>query len=138
MEKIKRIGYLKGSRGFEIDLDGHKLITDTSEENGGNNAGPSPKQLLLAGLIGCIGIDVTSIGEKKKLKIEDIQIEVEADVTDTMPAVYENIHLTFKFKGEDLNLDTLEKMVKLSKESYCGVSIMLEKHTPITYEVEII
>lgn len=138
MKKIKRVGHLKGSRGFEIDLDGHTLITDAPESKGGDNAGPSPKQLLLAGLIGCIGIDVTAIGEKKKLDIEDIQIEVEADVTDTMPSVYENIHLTFKFKGKELNLNTLEKMVKLSKEKYCGVSVMLENHTPVTYEVVII
>lgn len=138
MGKIKRIGHLKGSRGFEIDLDGHTLITDASIENGGNNAGPSPKQLLLAALIGCIGIDITSIGEKKKLEIEDIIIEVEADTTDTTPSVYENIHLTFKFKGKDLNLETLEKMVVLSEEKYCGVSAMLEKVTKITHEVEII
>lgn len=138
MEKIKRVGHLKGSRGFEIDLDGHTLITDAPVSMGGDNAGPSPKQLLLASLIGCIGIDITSIGEKKKLDIEDIQIEAQADVTDTQPALYENIHLTFKFKGKDLDVETLEKMIKLSEEKYCGVSAMLEKHTSITYEAVII
>ena len=138
MEKIKRVAHLKGSRGFEMDLGGHNLITDAPKELGGDDAGPSPKQLLLAGLIGCIGIDITSIGEKKKLDIEDIQIEVEADVTDTQPSVYENIHLTFKFKGNNLKVETLEKMIALAEEKYCGVSVMLAKHTPITFDVEII
>lgn len=137
MDRVKISGHLKGSRGFEMDLDGHKLITDTAISNGGDNAGPSPKQLLLAGLIGCVGIDVTMILEKQKVELEDLIIEVEADHTDGMPRVYENIHLTFRFKGENLEKEKLEKVVDLSKEKYCGVSAMLEKATPISYEVVI-
>lgn len=137
MDKARLVGHLKGTRGFEMDLDGHKLITDSSVENGGNNAGPSPKQLLLAGLIGCMGIDVTMILEKKKIKIEDLEIEVEADNTNGRPRVYENIHMIFKFKGENLSKEELEKVIALSKEKYCGVSAMLEKATPITYQAVI-
>lgn len=135
MDKVKLVGKLKGSRGFQMDLNGHNLITDTTKDKGGQNLGPTPKQLLLSGLIGCMGIDVTMILEKKRIEIEDLDIEVEAEVTDTMPSVYENIHMTFKFKGRDLDKETLEKLVKLSEEKYCGVSAMLEKHTPITFEV---
>lgn len=138
MDKVKVVGNLKGARGFEMDLDGHTLITDTVEFNGGDNQGPTPKQLLLAGLIGCIGIDVTMILDKMKIKIEDLQISAQADNTDDMPRVYENIHLTFKFTGNDLKMKDLERIVSLSKETYCGVSAMLEKHTPISYEIIIL
>lgn len=134
MDRVKVTGYLKGKRGFEMDLDGHKLITDTAILNGGDDAGPSPKQLLLAGLIGCMGIDVTMILDKKKIELDDLTIEVEADNTDGTPRVYENIHMTFRFKGENLSKEELEKVIALSKEKYCGVSAMLEKATPITYE----
>lgn len=137
MDRVKLVGHLKGSRGFEMDLDGHKLITDAPISNGGDNAGPSPKQLLLAGLIGCMGIDVTMILEKKKIEIEDLIIEVEADNTDGTPRVYENIHLTFRFKGDNLSTEELEKVVDLSKKKYCGVSAMLEKSTTITYNIVI-
>lgn len=137
MDKVKIVGHLKGARGFKMDLDGHTLITDTPEERGGANAGPTPKQLLLAGLIGCMGIDVTMILDKKRIEIEDLKIEVEADNTDTTPRVYENIHLTFRFKGENLEEDQLEKVVALSKEKYCGVSAMLEKAAKITYSIKI-
>ena len=77
MAKTKVQGYLTGNMGFEMNLDGHTLITDASEEIGGNNLGPRPKQLLLAGLIGCTGIDVMSILKKMKVDIEDCSIEVE-------------------------------------------------------------
>ena len=138
MEKVKLVGNLRGKRGFEMDLNGHTLITDARREDGGEDLGPSPKQLLLAGLIGCVGIDVRLILEKKRIEIEDLQIEVEADNTDTMPKVYENIHINFKFKGQNLDKEELVKVAALAKEKYCGVSAMLEKHTPITYSVLIL
>lgn len=135
MEKKKLHAKLKGNMGFEMDLDGHKFITDASEEIGGNDLGPRPKQLLLAGLIGCTGIDVMSILKKMKVELDDLNIEVEADNTEEHPKVYENIHLTFRFKGKDLPKNKIERAVSLSQEKYCGVSAMLKKATPVTYEI---
>ena len=135
MEKKKLHAKLKGNMGFEMDLDGHKFITDASEEIGGNDLGPRPKQLLLAGLIGCTGIDVVSILKKMKVELDDLNIEVEADNTEEHPKVYETIHLTFRFKGKDLPKNKIERAVSLSQEKYCGVSAMLKKATPVTYEI---
>jgi putative redox protein len=135
MAKTKIHGNLKGNMGFEMSLDGHRLITDASEEIGGNNLGPRPKQLLLAGLIGCTGIDVMSILKKMRIEIDDCSIEVEAENTEEHPKVYENIHLVYRFKGKDLPKNSIEKAVTLSQNKYCGVSAMLKKATPITYEI---
>ncbi|NMB27078.1 MAG: OsmC family protein [Tissierellia bacterium] len=135
MNKKKISAKLKGNMGFEMDLDGHTLITDASEKIGGNNLGPRPKQLLLSGLIGCTGIDIMSILRKMKVELEDFNIEVEADNTEEHPKVYENIHLTFKFKGKNLPKKQIEKAVSLSQEKYCGVSAMLKKATPVTYDI---
>ncbi len=135
MNKKKISAKLKGNMGFEMDLDGHTLITDASGKIGGNNLGPRPKQLLLSGLIGCTGIDIMSILRKMKVELEDFNIEVEADNTEEHPKVYENIHLTFKFKGKNLPKKQIEKAVSLSQEKYCGVSAMLKKATPVTYDI---
>lgn len=135
MDLVKVVGKSKGNLAFEIDLNGHKIITDSSIENGGDNLGPSPKSLLLAGLIGCTGIDVASILKKMKVEYDDLIIEVETYHTDDQPRVYKDIHLVYRFKGKDLRQDNIEKAVKLSLEKYCGVSAMLEKVTPITYEI---
>ena len=135
MSKTKIHANLKGNMGFEMNLDGHKLITDASEDIGGNNLGPRPKQLLLAGLIGCTGIDVMSILKKMKVELDDCIIEIEADNTEEHPRVYENIHLTYIFRGKDLPRKSLEKAVTLSQNKYCGVSAMLEKATSITYDI---
>jgi putative redox protein len=135
MAKTKIHANLKGNMAFEMNLDGHKLITDASEDIGGNNLGPRPKQLLLAGLIGCTGIDVMSILKKMKVQLDDCIIKVEADNTEEHPRVYENIHLTYIFKGKNLPRKSLEKAVSLSQEKYCGVSAMLKKATSITYDI---
>lgn len=135
MSKTKVKANLRGNMAFEMNLNGHKLVTDASEEIGGQNLGPRPKQLLLAGLIGCTGIDISMMLEKMRVKPEDFSIEVEAENSDTVPKVYKKIHLTFKFKGKNLPRKKVERAVNLSQEKYCGVSAMLKKAAPITYDI---
>ena len=121
--------------GFEMNLDGHHFITDASKEIGGEDLGPRPKQLMLSALIGCTGIDIMSLLKKMKAELDDFNIDVEADNTEEHPKVYENIHLTFTFKGKDLPKDKIEKAVSLSQNKYCGVSAMLKKVTSVTYDI---
>lgn len=128
-------GSLKGNMAFEMDMNGHKIITDAAVEHGGNDYGPRPKALMLAGLIGCTGIDVMLILKKMHVEIEDLKIEVEADQVDEDPKVYTYVKVLYKFKGVDLPLDKLTKAVELSQEKYCGVSAMLSKAVPITHEI---
>lgn len=136
MNKAKVTANLTGNMGFKMDLNGHTLITDGAPEIGGENLGPRPKQLLLSGLIGCTGIDVMMILKKMRVTaVEDVIISAEADLTDGEPQVYSSIHLVFTFKGKDLPMDKITRAVTLSQEKYCGVSTMLEKAMPITYEI---
>lgn len=137
MSKVMLEGKLKGSMGFEMELNGHNFIMDASEETGGEDQGPRPKQLLLAGLIGCTGMDVVSILKKMKVKLDDLIIKVESDSTQEHPKTYKNIHLTYIFMGKDLPEAKLEKAVSLSQDRYCGVSAMLKEATPITYDIVI-
>ena len=67
MDLVKVVGKSIGNLAFEVDLNGHKIITDANKENGGDDLGPGPKSLLLAGLIGCTGIDVGLILKKMKV-----------------------------------------------------------------------
>lgn len=135
MALTKLSGKLKGNMAFEMDLNGHKLITDGAQEIGGQNLGYRPKALLLAGLIGCTGIDVMMITKKMQIEFEDVNIEVETDTTEEDPKVYKYIKMFYKFKGKNLPFDKVKRAVDLSMEKYCGVSAMLSKAAPITYEV---
>ncbi|MGD9569457.1 MAG: OsmC family protein [Sedimentibacter sp.] len=137
MNKTNIHAELKGNMAFEMKINGHTVITDATPENGGNGYGPSPKALLLAGIIGCSGIDIMMITKKMRLDIDDVNVEVEEETRDEDPKIYNYIKLIYKFKGKDLPLNNLERAVKLSMEKYCGVAAMLEKAVPITYEIQI-
>ena len=56
-------------------------------------------------------------------------------LTDEHPKVFKSIHLRYVFKGRELPMDKLEKAVVLSMDRYCGVSAMLAKAAPISWEI---
>jgi putative redox protein len=128
---MKISGKKVGKLAFEIDHNGHSYILDTSEEIGGENRGPSPKGLLLSGLIGCTGIDVAMILAKMRVEYEDLQISAETELTDGQPSVFQEIILSYHVTGKQGDANKIRRAVELSMQSYCGVSAMLEKHSKI-------
>jgi len=127
----------KGNLAFESMVGDHAVITDAPVEFGGDNSGASPKKLMLASLAGCTGIDVASILEKMRVKIDELAITVEAEATEEVPSVYKAMHITYTFKGEGLDEKKLSKAVQLSHDKYCGVSMMYERFLKISWEIKI-
>lgn len=125
----------KENMAFEADVNNHKIIMDVDESNGGQNLGPRPKAMLLAGLGGCTGMDVVSILKKMKVVVDGFEIRIEAEMTEEHPKIYHTIVLYYIFKGKDLPLDKIETAVSLSQEKYCGVSAMLGKASKIEYKI---
>jgi putative redox protein len=128
----------KGNLTFQSEINGHKLIMDAPEAGGGNDLGPSPKRLLLAAIAGCSGMDVVSILKKMRVEIENVEIEVSGDVADENPKYYERMHVIYTVTGKDIPLDKVEKAVKMSEETYCGVGALYRKAIEITSEIKII
>jgi len=127
----------QGNMAFEANVNGHQLIMDTDLTADGNDQGPRPKILLLAGLGGCTGMDVISILAKMKIVPEKFWMEISAEMTDEHPKVFNQIKLVYFFKGDNLPYDKLEKAVNLSQEKYCGVSAMLSKTAEMQIEIKI-
>jgi putative redox protein len=123
---------------FTASQGGHQIPLDAPKASGGADSGSSPKGLLLSGLGGCSGIDVVSILEKMRVPIDGLEVEVGAGLTDEHPRVFTNIHMKYVFRGKNLPLDKLERAIQLSMEKYCGVSAMLAKAAPITWEMEVL
>ncbi len=137
MAQAKVEAKLIDNMAYQMELDGHNLILDASIENGGSNLGPRPKKLLLAGLIGCTGMDVASILKKMQVVLDDFKLTATAETAEDHPKVYTEIHLNYHFKGKNLPKDKIERAVSLSQEKYCGVSAMLQKAAPVTYDITI-
>ncbi len=123
--------------GFDHQIGNHVVRTDAVPPMS-DDTGASPKRLLLAGLVGCAGIDIVMFLDKMRVPYDGIEAEVEADLTDVNPTVYSEIRLKFKFYGKELNHAKIEKAVKMAEETYCGVAEMLRKNCPVLIQIEYI
>ena len=129
-EKIKTSW--KGNMAFEWDINGHKVMIDAMEKVGGENKGPQPKPFMLASLGGCTGMDVVSILKKMRVTdmLDDFNVEVSGELTNEHPKHFRTMHVTYNFtpkEGVELPMAKIEKAVKLSEETYCGVSEVYRK-----------
>lgn len=127
-----------GGLAFEADVNGHAVKMDATTEFGGQDSGPSPKKLMLVALSGCTGMDVVSILKKMHVDFENLNIEVQGDVTDEHPRHYHKMHVIYSISGKNLPLDKIEKAVKMSEDTYCGVRAAYAKGMVITSEIRII
>ncbi|MDA9120525.1 OsmC family protein [Flavobacteriales bacterium] len=125
----------KEKMAFESQLGNHTIRMDTTPELG-DDSGASPKQLLLAGLAGCTGMDVVSLLNKMRVPFTNFEMDIEADLTEEHPIVFSEIRLKYVFWGDNLDKAKVKKAVKLSQYKYCGVSAMLKKNSLITYTIE--
>lgn len=122
---------------FTSSVRGHEIEMDANYSVGGSNRGPTPKELVLAGLAGCSGMDAIAYLKKHNSHPLDFNIKTQAEQTKTTPQYFATIHLVYQFIGAELDLEMVVKSVETSMTRYCGVSYMLNKTTPITYDIEL-
>ena len=115
----------------------HWVTMDGPESFGGSNSAIRPKELLLLSLGGCTASDVIAILQKKRVKLDDFEVKISAESTETHPKVYTKIHLEFVFVGKDIKEKDVERAIELSQTTYCGVTAMLEKSISITHSFTI-
>ncbi|QBZ82261.1 peroxiredoxin [Hydrogenovibrio crunogenus] len=129
----------QGGMAFEGTTEsGHSVLMDAAPEVGGENKGARPMEMVLLGLGGCTSIDVIMMLQKSKQAVDDCQVEITAERSDSIPKVFTKIHVHFKITGQDLNLKKVERAVNLSAEKYCSVSKMLEHSVEMSHDFEIV
>jgi putative redox protein len=124
-----------GGMAFETELNGHKLYLDATEEVGGKDTGPRPKGLMMVALAGCTGMDVVSILKKMRVEYQAFDVEVQGDLTEEHPKKFSGMKVIYKFKGENLPMDKIQKAVDLSRERYCGVSANYSDSFEVLHEI---
>lgn len=126
-----------GKMSFDSHIRNHKVLMDAKTEVGGENQGPSPKELLLASIIGCTGMDVVSLMTKMRVEFESFEVLAEADTTEDYPKVFKQVNLTYLVNGKNPDLAKIQKAVEMSLTKYCGVSAMVSKVSPLVYEIRV-
>jgi putative redox protein len=128
----------KNEMAFEADVNGFKIMIDADSAVGGTNQGARPKPLTLVSLAGCTGMDVISILKKMRIEPAYFNVGVEGELTEEHPKYYHKIHVIYELKGNDIELEKVEKAINLSRDRYCGVFALLKAGSEITYEIRIL
>ncbi len=101
------------------------------------SAGPSPTQLLLLSLAGCMGVDVRLILEKSRVPVETLEVEVEGYRAQTEPKRFEAIRLTYRIHGpSEADQPKLHRAIQLSRDKYCSVLHSLRSDIDVDVRVE--
>jgi putative redox protein len=125
--------------GFEAkDEAGHIVRMDTKPENGGQNFGVRPMQMLLMGLGGCSGIDIISILKKQRQEVTGFKMHIDGErAPGKEPSIWESAHVVFELSG-NIDPEKARKACELSMDKYCSVAETLRlAGGKITWEVKI-
>jgi len=125
-----------GPMAFTSTINGHEVRMDTTADDGGENTAPSPKRMMLASLAGCTGMDVVSILNKMKVAFSDFSIDVDAQVKEEYPRIYNEVKITYKIKMAEADKPKMKKAVDLSQEKYCSVSAMFRAFAKMETEID--
>ena len=125
-----------GKMRFSAEVDNHTVHMDTKAPVGDDTA-VTPKQMLVAPISGCTGMDVVALLKKYHQPLSKFEIEAEASVTEgAQPIVFKEVQLVFKLEGT-LEKEKVLEAITLSQTKYCSVSAMLSKSFPIHYTVQL-
>lgn len=124
-----------GKMQFNALVNGHTVTMDAPERVGGEDNGPIPKPFVLTALSGCTGMDVVNLLRKQGIEVNDLMITVTGNISKTHPIVYTSVHMVYEFKGKETYRQAALKAVSDSQEIFCGVSNMLKRIMPVTWDI---
>jgi putative redox protein len=116
---------------------GIPINMDADEAAGGNSTGVRPMEMIAMGLAGCTAMDVLSILQKKRQKISNFDVFMDAPRSPEYPKVFTSAMITFMITGTAVEKAAVLRSIELSITKYCPAFAMLVKSFPIQvcYEV---
>jgi putative redox protein len=113
---------------------GRSIQFDTSSAHGD---GPSPMETLLGTFGACTSADVVIILDKKRQKLESLEVVISGERASSPPQVWTKIEVLYRLSGI-LDEKAVRDAIDLSQQKYCSVAAMLGKTAQITYRYEIL
>jgi len=112
---------------------GPEIVLDSE-----GKAGPSPTQVLLLALAGCMGVDVRMILEKSRVPLESLEVRIEGERVEEPPRRFRSMRLTYRLRGpREEDRTKVERAVQLSRETYCSVLHTLRPDLELDILVEL-
>ena len=113
---------------------GHAITIDSDRQS---NQAPGPMELLLMALGACTATDVVIVLEKKRQKLESLEVICSGERAAEPPQVWTKLEVLYRLHGT-LDEAAVRRAIELSEEKYCSVSITLKKTATLTWRYEIL
>jgi putative redox protein len=130
-------------KGFrtEVIANGHALIADEPVSVGGTNAGPSPYDLLVAGVGACTAMTLRMYADHKKLPLDSVQVTLthkkihasDCDECETETGKIDRIEREIALSGE---LSDAERQRMLEIADRCPVHKTLHSEVEVVTKLE--
>lgn len=123
MSEIKATVHYGGNDFFVgIGPGGQALVMETNSQRA---SAPSPVELLLIAIGGCMGSDVVEILGKKRERLTDYRIEIQGERRKDFPRSYKKIEIHHVLSGPGLSEEAVKQAIDLSNSKYCSVAATL-------------
>ena len=113
---------------------GHAITVDSDRES---NKAPGPMELVLMALGACTATDVVTILQKKRQKLESLEVICSGERAQQPPTVWTKLEILYRLRGQ-LDDAAVKHAIQLSEDKYCSVAAMLEKTASLTWRCEIL
>jgi putative redox protein len=113
---------------------GHAITIDSDRSS---NKAPGPMELVLMALGACTATDVVSILEKKRQKLESLEVICSGERATEPPTVWTKLEILYRLRGQ-LDDAAVKHAIQLSEDKYCSVAAMLKKTASISWRYEIL
>ena len=137
--KVKIHGKSETATRISLNAGNFKLIIDEPEQMGGSNLGPSPVQVLLMALAGCLNVTAHEVAKQQNLGLESLNINIEGNLdactfmgcSDENRAGFEDIKVNMNAVFErDQNQETIDNWLE-ETERRCPVTDNIKSMTNI-------
>jgi putative redox protein len=80
-------------------------------------------------------MDIVAILRREGKQLQEFNLKVSGEISKQPPLEYTSTHIVYEMKGNAEDKEAALDAVMLSQEKICGVSHMLKRIIPVTWEV---
>src|SRR5215204_7029046 len=122
-----------GSLRHAVEMRDHTLVADEPKDQGGENSGPSPQELLAASLASCTAITMEMYAQRKGWDIGDVAVHVDYEPAQRGSPTRFRMRVDFP---KELPEDQRERLMQIGAK--CPVHRVLEGEVMFEETVELV
>ena len=132
--KTATVQWIGRQQFVAVGPSGHAITLDSDRSS---NTAPGPMEFLLLALGACTATDVVIILEKKRQKLQSLEVVCSGERAADPPQVWTRLNILYRLRGQ-LQEAGVKQAIQLSEEKYCSVSATLKKTAELTWRYEIL